>query len=203
MVILGIFQIEIILKVIAFGMKVRRALPPNCRIGLSLSLSLPPSSLIELAATVRWSRVTVCIQLLLRAVAQKSCDAVTRHPFSIKIYQIYFKDKWHLFDAIVIAASIVLLALDMKLDNKNFKTISKILRGIFRFLRLFLVFRKVRNFVLPTPFHLASAHAAVFPRSNWQEQAFLQTNYWTLPNQSFSNFLIKIAILHHLGDGVQ
>lgn len=80
MVILGVFQIEIILKVIAFGMK------------------------------------------------------------------IYFKDKWHLFDAIVIAASIVLLALDMKLDNKNFKTISKILRGIFRFLRLFLVFRKVTEF---------------------------------------------------------
>lgn len=55
----------------------------------------------------------------------------------------YFNDTWLLFDALVIVASVVLLILDFTLDNSEFSTISKILRGIFRFLRLFLVFRKV------------------------------------------------------------
>lgn len=58
----------------------------------------------------------------------------------------YFRDSWLLFDAIVIIASVVLLALDFTLENDSFSTISKILRGIFRFLRLFLVFRKVNQF---------------------------------------------------------
>lgn len=48
------------------------------------------------------------------------------------------------FDSIVIVTSITLLILDDNLDNANFTTISKVLRGIFRFLRLFLVFRKVK-----------------------------------------------------------
>lgn len=55
----------------------------------------------------------------------------------------YFRDSWLVFDAIVILASVVLLILDFTLNNSQFSTISKILRGIFRFLRLFLVFRKV------------------------------------------------------------
>jgi len=44
--------------------------------------------------------------------------------------------------------SIVLVILDWTLNDKNFKTVSKVLRGIFRFLRLFLVFRKVlKNYI--------------------------------------------------------
>lgn len=68
----------------------------------------------------------------------------------LKVYtlgiKLYFKDKWMIFDAIVIIFSIVLLALDLELSNESFKIISKVLRSIFRFLRLFLVFRKINQF---------------------------------------------------------
>lgn len=46
----------------------------------------------------------------------------------------------------VIFLSIVLVVLDIFLTNKTFSNISKILRGIFRFLRIFLLFRKVTQF---------------------------------------------------------
>jgi hypothetical protein len=55
----------------------------------------------------------------------------------------YFKDKWLVFDAIVILLSIAMLILDWTLQDSNFRTASKVIRGVFRFLRLFLVFRKV------------------------------------------------------------
>jgi len=58
----------------------------------------------------------------------------------------YFKDKWLVFDAIVIVISIVLVCTDMAVDNESFSSISKVIRGIFRFLRLFLVFRKLNQF---------------------------------------------------------
>jgi cAMP-specific phosphodiesterase 4 len=54
----------------------------------------------------------------------------------------YFKDPWMIFDALVILISVILLILDSNMNDSNFKTVSKVLRGIFRFLRLFLVFRK-------------------------------------------------------------
>ncbi|CAK87723.1 unnamed protein product (macronuclear) [Paramecium tetraurelia] len=54
----------------------------------------------------------------------------------------YFSDLWSVFDALIIIASIVLIILDLNLEGDAFTTISKVLRGIFRFLRLFLVFRK-------------------------------------------------------------
>ncbi|CAD8190497.1 unnamed protein product [Paramecium pentaurelia] len=55
---------------------------------------------------------------------------------------VYFSDCWSFFDALIIIASIVLIILDLNLQGDAFITISKVLRGIFRFLRLFLVFRK-------------------------------------------------------------
>ncbi|CAD8199035.1 unnamed protein product [Paramecium pentaurelia] len=65
---------------------------------------------------------------------------------SIRCYQngfiIYFSDCWSFFDALIIVASIILIILDLNLQGDAFTTISKVLRGIFRFLRLFLVFRK-------------------------------------------------------------
>ena len=54
---------------------------------------------------------------------------------------------WAIFDALIIIASIILIILDLILEGDAFTTISKVLRGVFRFLRLFLVFRKV-NFIL-------------------------------------------------------
>ncbi|EGR34748.1 hypothetical protein IMG5_002810 [Ichthyophthirius multifiliis] len=59
-------------------------------------------------------------------------------------YKVYFKDKWLFFDTIIMILSILILVLDIVLNNTQFTTISKIIRGIFRFMRLFLVFRKVK-----------------------------------------------------------
>lgn len=64
----------------------------------------------------------------------------------LKKKQDYFKDNWLIFDTIIIILSIVILVLDIILNNSSFTTASKILRGIFRFLRMFLVFRKVNQF---------------------------------------------------------
>jgi hypothetical protein len=55
----------------------------------------------------------------------------------------YFDDNWLRFDGIVIVVSIIMIVLSDNLQDANFTTVSKALRGIFRFLRLFLVFRKV------------------------------------------------------------
>ena len=57
----------------------------------------------------------------------------------------YFKDGWLIFDVVVIILSIVMLVLDWTLQSGSFKTASKVIRGVFRFLRMFLVFRKVLN----------------------------------------------------------
>ena len=46
----------------------------------------------------------------------------------------------------MIIASLVLVVVDITIDNKTFSSISKILRVVFRFLRLFLLFRKVTQF---------------------------------------------------------
>ncbi|KRX06400.1 hypothetical protein PPERSA_05013 [Pseudocohnilembus persalinus] len=59
----------------------------------------------------------------------------------------YFKDGWLVFDAIVIVLSIGFVILDLSVDFGNsFKTISSSLRGIFRFVRIFLLIRKLTTF---------------------------------------------------------
>jgi len=63
--------------------------------------------------------------------------------YFIFFFKFYFKDRWLLFDAAVIVCSVVLVFLDIFVSSKKFSTISKIIRGIFRFLRIFLLFRKV------------------------------------------------------------
>lgn len=66
---------------------------------------------------------------------------------AVKIYamglSVYFNDRWMIFDIIIIVFSIVLIILGWVLTDSRVNRISSILRGIFRFLRLFLVFRKV------------------------------------------------------------
>ncbi|EGR33942.1 hypothetical protein IMG5_030060 [Ichthyophthirius multifiliis] len=57
-------------------------------------------------------------------------------------FKIYFSDLMYVLDFIIIIFSIIMLIIDIILLNQNFKKITKILRGIFRFLRLFLIFRK-------------------------------------------------------------
>jgi cAMP-specific phosphodiesterase 4 len=48
------------------------------------------------------------------------------------------------FDAIVIIASIALVVLELYVDyGRTFSSVSSIVRGIFRFLRIFLLMRKV------------------------------------------------------------
>lgn len=53
---------------------------------------------------------------------------------------------WVLFDSVVIVASIVLAIFDIVLSDERFSTISRVLRGILRFMRIFLLFRKVNQF---------------------------------------------------------
>ena len=57
----------------------------------------------------------------------------------------YFKDKWLIWDGFVIVLSIALVFIELYADieNNNFTNASKVLRGVFRFLRIILLFRKV------------------------------------------------------------
>jgi cAMP-specific phosphodiesterase 4 len=58
----------------------------------------------------------------------------------------YFKDWWYIIDAVVIIVSIAFLLIDLVLklsNNAYYKVFSKIVRIMFRFLRLFLVYRKL------------------------------------------------------------
>lgn len=58
----------------------------------------------------------------------------------------YFKDKWLVFDAVVILLSAALVILDLSVNfGTLFSSISSILRGIFRFLRIFLLIRKMQT----------------------------------------------------------
>ncbi|KAM3143121.1 hypothetical protein pb186bvf_004707 [Paramecium bursaria] len=65
---------------------------------------------------------------------------------SLRIYAltptVYYSDHWNKFDTLIILISMAMIILDFTINDSNFSTASKILRGIFRFLRLFLVFRK-------------------------------------------------------------
>lgn len=62
-------------------------------------------------------------------------------------FKFYFRDRWLFFDALIMIGSIVLVVIDLVLENSSFNTISKIVRGIFRLLRIFLLFRKVAVFL--------------------------------------------------------
>lgn len=60
--------------------------------------------------------------------------------------KIYFRDKWLVCDLFIIILSIILVILDLSTDLQF--TISKILglvRAFFRFMRVFLVVRKISN----------------------------------------------------------
>lgn len=61
--------------------------------------------------------------------------------------KFYFRDTWLMFDAVVILISLILVIIDIASDNGTvFSKISSLLRGIFRFLRIFLLIRKVQTF---------------------------------------------------------
>ncbi|EAR99060.2 3'5'-cyclic nucleotide phosphodiesterase family protein (macronuclear) [Tetrahymena thermophila SB210] len=67
----------------------------------------------------------------------------------LKIYALsastYFKDKFNIWDAVFIFLSLVLTILDIIILDYTFSTITRIARSIFRFVRLFLVFRRVNE----------------------------------------------------------
>lgn len=54
-----------------------------------------------------------------------------------------------IWDALIIVASIILVCIDLFYQNNStsFSSISKILRGIFRFLRIIILLRKVLFFL--------------------------------------------------------
>lgn len=60
-------------------------------------------------------------------------------------FKYYFRDRLLLFDALIIVGSIALVIVDLITigHDGSFNLISKIIRGVFRFFRIFLMFRKV------------------------------------------------------------
>lgn len=69
--------------------------------------------------------------------------------FSLEIFfhflaygELYFYDKWNIFDIFIIILSILFVLLDILVDNKALKGFLKI-RGVFRLLRIFILIRKL------------------------------------------------------------
>lgn len=64
-------------------------------------------------------------------------------------FSFYFRTKLLLFDAIVIIISFVLVIIELAIQdeskNPTLSLIARIVRGVFRFLRIFILFRKVSN----------------------------------------------------------
>lgn len=77
----------------------------------------------------------------------KNFNAVIHEDLLIKTIllqkQFYFRDRWLFFDAAVIIVSVILAFIDLFKSETSYSTISKIVRGVFRLLRVFLLFRKV------------------------------------------------------------
>ena len=68
---------------------------------------------------------------------------IVLHSFAFR--GLYLKDTWSIADIIVIALSIILVCLDLTLsDDSKFKGVLKI-RGVFRLLRIFILFRKLNT----------------------------------------------------------
>ena len=64
-------------------------------------------------------------------------------------FNTYFRDRWLLFDAIIIVVSALLIIIELILyDNldQTYSNIASVLKGIFRFFRVFLVIRKASTF---------------------------------------------------------
>jgi hypothetical protein len=59
----------------------------------------------------------------------------------------YLSDWWNIFDIIVILLSLAFVLLEMTLDNKKIEGLLRI-RGVFRIVRIFVLFRKVSEFIL-------------------------------------------------------
>ncbi|KAL4512042.1 hypothetical protein ABPG72_005044 [Tetrahymena utriculariae] len=59
----------------------------------------------------------------------------------------YFRDRWFVLDAIIILLSLALVIIDMTVSfGSKFTSVASIIRAIFRFLRIFLLLRKLQNF---------------------------------------------------------
>ncbi len=54
----------------------------------------------------------------------------------------YILDWWNIFDILIIMLSVAFVLLEMNMENDKLNSILKI-RGVFRLLRIFLLFRKV------------------------------------------------------------
>jgi hypothetical protein len=92
---------------------------------------------------------TIILCLFLLEIFLKSYGLGLEVSINSLIFQRYYKDRWQLFDVIVIFLSLILIIIDYTINDSSFKVISKLLRTFFRFLRLFLVFKKVTFQDLP------------------------------------------------------
>lgn len=87
---------------------------------------------------------------------------------TLKVYSIgaskYFSDRLLIFDLIVIVLSIGLIIITWVYQDERVLKVANILRTIFRFLRLFLVFRKVPNKVALEQFSQVRRFTTTQPR---------------------------------------
>lgn len=82
----------------------------------------------------------ICIKIYAFGFRVKNFSQIS---FFINFKKKYFSDKWLIADALIIFLSIVLATLDLFWEDSVFGNVSKVIRGFFRFLRIFLIFRKV------------------------------------------------------------
>lgn len=60
----------------------------------------------------------------------------------IAYHGLYFKDKWNIFDLLIIIVSIIFVLLDIFVNNKALAGFLKI-RGVLRLVRIFILIRKL------------------------------------------------------------
>lgn len=62
-------------------------------------------------------------------------------------FKYYFRDVYLIFDAVVIFISIIFVIIDLATDfnDDSYKVVTSALRGIFRFVRIFLLIRKLNT----------------------------------------------------------
>lgn len=130
-----------------------------------IALTLFVVSIIEMIILA-----TFLLEIILKSIA-----------FGVKVY---FKDYWLVFDAIIIVLSMIMLLLDFVLKDAQFMTVSKVIRGVFRFLRLFLVFRKVQ-FILSCHSSIKSKRLAILDPGIMC--GFPQKKYWKFLTTCFNN----------------
>jgi uncharacterized membrane protein YbhN (UPF0104 family) len=75
---------------------------------------------------------------------ERGCLGPQGKSFDATEVKRYFRDRWLIVDALIIAVSVIFVALELSLEqSKMTKNFVSVVQAIFRFLRIFLLIRKV------------------------------------------------------------